>query len=45
MKKIAIAIIIVFFIGLSLSSCRSTKPPCPAYTTVQVENNVQNYTR
>ncbi len=41
MKKIGIILAFVFLLALSLSSCRSTRPPCPAYqasNTIQVDN-------
>ena len=36
MKKIAIIFAFVLLLGVSLSSCRSSKPPCPAYSSVQL---------
>ena len=37
MKKLAIVFAFALLLGVSLSSCRSLKPPCPAYDTAQVE--------
>lgn len=40
MKKTAIILLVALFsLGLFLSSCRSVKPPCPAYSSV--ENTVE----
>ena len=36
MKKTSIILALVFLLAMSLSSCRSTKPPCPAYSSVDV---------
>ena len=38
MKKIAIIFAFALLLGVSLSSCRSSKPPCPAYQAIQIEN-------
>ncbi len=37
MKKIIIGLVLAAFMAISLTSCRSTKPPCPAYSSV---NNI-----
>ncbi|MBN2890290.1 MAG: hypothetical protein JXL97_00350 [Bacteroidales bacterium] len=39
MKKIAIIFAFALLLGTSLSSCRSSKPPCPAYQAVNIELN------
>ncbi len=36
MKKTAIIFVVLFAIGILANSCRSTKPPCPAYSSVEV---------
>ncbi len=33
MKKTLIIVAALVFIGIALSSCGSSKPPCPAYRT------------
>ncbi|MBN2663881.1 MAG: hypothetical protein JXR68_09550 [Bacteroidales bacterium] len=42
MKKIAIIFAFALLLGVSLSSCRSTKPPCPAYQAINVEQVITN---
>jgi len=38
MKKIIIAITLLFVVTLFATSCRSTKPPCPAYrSSINIE--------
>ncbi len=37
MKKIALIFIFALLLGISFSSCRSSKPPCPAYDAVDIE--------
>jgi len=31
MKKFILGLLLLFVVAISLSACRSTKPPCPAY--------------
>lgn len=46
MKKIAIIFAVALLIGISLSSCRSNKPPCPAYDAVDnIEQVIDNLTK
>ncbi len=34
MKKITLILAFVFLVAIALSSCRSSRPPCPAYSSV-----------
>jgi len=45
MKKIAIIFAFALLLGISLSSCRSNKPPCPAYESVSVEQVINDIAR
>jgi len=40
MKKIFVLLAVLVVVGVSVSSCRSSKPPCPAYKT-QIEEAPQ----
>lgn len=42
MKKFIISLIIVFVVAISLSACRSTKPPCPAYQANNIGLSIDN---
>ena len=35
MKKIAVILAVLLTLGLLSTSCRSTKPPCDAYSSVE----------
>jgi len=41
MKKLAIILLFGIILGLFAQSCRSTKPPCPAYQA-QINNTSTN---
>jgi len=41
MKKTAIIFVFLFTLGILASSCRSTKPPCPAYSSVEITTDLQ----
>jgi hypothetical protein len=42
MKKAVLIIAFALLLGISLISCRGSKPPCPAYQAVQIENISNN---
>ena len=44
MRKIAVIFAILLMLGIFASSCRTTKPPCPAYSSTElpVEQNNLN---